>query len=546
MMNEEELATYLRLTAEFGGTRFGPYEGLEVRLGCDPDRCHIVLQPELGVQPEHVKLFRESQENLILAPSDRTAAVYLFRANGSRSSQVTTPTAVRPGDAFSLVTTGGPRFIIELDLLPETVREERAKKHKTGRSRLNKGAFAQEGKRQVFTQLLVLGPAQLAQRAITFVRSGAIYQPRNILLGAALLGGWVFGGVSMCNSRSMKSDLKVTNQRFENCEQELSFAENLGGDSTESSFEQLASKIVGSTLLGEALEQDAALRGLVKKKAKTVFANSKRYGWLINNKGAKATRFADWRERMMGEDGLDEDTQRLMVWLAGSPGRLNSEFVDVSDSEGDDVCGRGALQLTYRQALSLGLSIQADAFVSKDYEKVAENKQKREDLLEGTVIAAGEAGLPEDGYSTEIDPVRQGRSACLYIEGSDDRARPNSMVSKLSSHMGEEPEDLPPWGAPQSSVARLAKFWAADLMRVDYRRGVGDIDFSDAQVGAVLDGLDAKGQWVMSRTAETIARAIVVPCLAVLRGDPDQAKNTLGEDLPSPVNCLVLDWKLRN
>lgn len=546
-MNQEELATYLRLTPEFGGTRFGPYEGLEVRLGSDPDRCHIVLQQELGVQPEHVKLFRESQENLILAPSDRTAAVFLFRANGGRSTQVTTPTAVRPGDAFALVTTGGPKFIIELDLLPEEIREARAlKKSKGGRSRLNKDAFAKEGKRQIFTQLLVTGPAQLGQRALTFVKSGAIYQPRNIILGVALLGGWVFGGVSMCNSRSMKTDLKVTNERYQNCEQELSFAENLGGDSTESSFEQLAAKIVGSTLLGEALEEDSALRGMVKKKAKTVFANSKRYSWLIENKGAKASRFAEWRERVMGEDGLDEDTQRLMVWLAGSPGRLNSEFVDVNDSEGDEVCGRGALQLTYRQGLSLGMSLQADAFVSKDYERVADSKQERESLLESTVTAAGEAGLPDDSFSTELDPVRQGRSACLYIEGSDDRSRPSSVVSSLTRHLGEAPEDLPPWGAPQSSVARLAKFWASDLSRVDYRRSNGDIDFSDSQVGAVLDGFDAKGQWVMSRTAETIARAMVIPCLAILRGDPEEAKNTLGEDLPSPVNCLVLDWKLRN
>ena len=91
-MIDEERATYLRLAPEFGGTRFGPYEGQEVRLGSDPDRCHIVLQSELGVQAEHVKLFRESEENLILAPSDRTAAVFLFRANGSRPNQVSTPT----------------------------------------------------------------------------------------------------------------------------------------------------------------------------------------------------------------------------------------------------------------------------------------------------------------------------------------------------------------------------------------------------------------------------------------------------------------------
>jgi hypothetical protein len=549
-MIEEELATYLRLTPEFGGTRFGPFEDLEVRLGSDPDRCHIVLQPELGVQPEHVKLFRQGQDSLILAPSDRTASVFLFRMNSGSPTHVSTPTAVQAGDAFALVTTGGPRFIIELDELPEEVKEQREAARggggKTGRKRLSKDAMAGEAKRQAFTTLLVTGPAQMAQRAFTFVKSGAIFMPRNILLGLAMCGGWIFGGVSMCRSRGVQQKLVTTNQRYENCDQELSFAKNLSGDSTDYSFEQLAARIVQSTLLGEAMEQDDALRSMVKKKSKTIFANAKQYRWIVGNQGAKAARFAEWRERVMGEDNLDEDTRRLLVWLAGHSGRLNSEFEDISDSEGDEVCGRGPLKMTYRQALSLGLTPQPDAFVARDYERIRENGDERERLLIDTVAAAGGAGLPEDNYSTELDPVRQGRSACLYIEGGDDRTRPASIVSTFSRQLGEEPEDLPPLGAPTSSVARLAKYWAADMMRVDYRGDNPGISFSDAQVGATLDGFDARGQWVLSRTAETIARSVVIPCLAVLQGKPDDAKNTLGDQLPSPVNCLVLDWKLRN
>ena len=202
--------------------------------------------------------------------------------------------------------------------------------------------------------------------------------------------------------------------------------------------------------------------------------------------------------------------------------------------------------MTYRQAVSLVMATQADALVEKNYEEVVKDKSKRESLLEDTIAAAGGSGLPDDTFETEFDPVRQGRSACLYIDGSDDRGQASAVMNSFSQHLGENPEDLPPWGAPNSSVARLAKYWAADLTRVDYRGGPGDIDFSDSQVAATLDGFDARGQWVLSRTAETIARAMVVPCLAVLRGDPSDAKNTLGDDLPSPVNCLVLDWKLRN
>ncbi len=38
-----ELVLYLTLAPEFGGTRFGPFEGIEARLGADRERCHITL-----------------------------------------------------------------------------------------------------------------------------------------------------------------------------------------------------------------------------------------------------------------------------------------------------------------------------------------------------------------------------------------------------------------------------------------------------------------------------------------------------------------------
>ena len=50
----------------------------------------------------------------------------------------------------------------------------------------------------------------------------------------------------------------------------------------------------------------------------------------------------------------------------------------------------------------------------------------------------------------------------------------------------------------------------------------------------------------MKRTAETIAKAVVMPCIAVLTGDAQAAEATFGNELPQPVPCLVLDWKLRN
>ncbi|MGB0638666.1 MAG: hypothetical protein ACPGTU_05005 [Myxococcota bacterium] len=548
-MNTEDLATYLRLTPEFGGTRFGPFEGIEVRLGSDPERCHIVLQPELGVQTEHVKLFRQGLENLILAPSDRTATVYLFRMNTGKPSQLTTPTAVRPGDAFALVTIGGPRFIIELDELPEAIKEERARakgKSRGPRGRLSKDALAGEAKRQAFTSLLVTGPAQIAQRMITFVKSGAIFMPRNIFLGVAMLGGWVFGGVSMCSNKSLKKDYATSQTRVVECNEELGFARDMNGDSRTYTFQELAAAIIGSEALGVALENDDSLRAAVKKKTKDILTqSSSQYDWLIKRKSSKTNDFITWRNRLMENEAMEIETRLLFVWLAARPGKLQSDFGKVRDSEETNVCGRGPLKITYRQAVSLGLSVQVDAFVSQNPEVVQEDRDKTEELLIDTLVAAGDSTLPET-FTVLGDPLRQGRGGCLHLEGGDDRIEMATLIRNFSRTMSDDVADLPAADSNAGAVARIAKYWASDLMEVDYREEDPGINFSESTVGSVLDGFDNKGSWVLSRTADTIAKAIALPCLTALKGDPELAEETLGEDIPSPVHCLVLDWNLRN
>jgi hypothetical protein len=543
----DDLAIYLRLAPEFGGTRFGPFESLEVRLGSDADNCHIVLQAELGVQPDHVKLIRQGAKNLILAPSDRTAGVFLWKREAQRPVQLTTATAVRPGDAFALVTPEGPRFIVELDELPEELQEARAKRSgpATGRGRISKDAFAQEGKRQVWSRLLTMGPAQMAQRAFTYISSGAIFRPRNIIMGLVLCSGWIAGGGAMCSRRSMKTSLKVTNERYESCSEERAFAENLRGDSTEFSFEQLAANVVGSVGLGTTLSNDEVLRGAVKQRAKGLLTNAQSFNWLVQAKGSRAAKFANWRERVTGEDDIDVDSQALLVWLAATTGR--GEFADRSDSETNQVCGRGLTRMTYRQAISLGMDAQPDAYIHRDVESVRENRTQREEMLTSTMQAAGAGELPES-FETSITPINQGLNACVHLDGEDDRMRPKAIVKMLARSMAKDAEDLPPGDdSPGAGVARVAKFWASDLTLVDYRQRDPGISFADAQVSTVLDPWEARGQWVLKQTADTIARAIVIPCLVVLKGeDPAKAENVFGQDLPSPVNCLVMDWKLRN
>lgn len=547
----DELVTYLRLSPEFGGTRFGPFEGLEVRLGSDPDRCHIVLSEALGVRAEHAKLIRQGPQNLILAPSERTAAVFLFKANERRPSQLNTPTAVRPGDSLALVTADGPRFIIELDELPEEIKQERAKARgpATGRRRLSAEAMGSEVKRQAWTRLLVLGPAQMFQRAMVYIRSGAVFQPRNIILGVTIAGGYIFGGFSACKVSGLKRQITTQEVRVESCNQELAFAENMQGDSTEHKLEQLAQSITGIRSMGTSLEEDDKLRNAWKDKMKVLTSDSKRYAWVSNEKAPKAGEFAAWRERMSTYEDIDPDTAKALVWLGAWAGRLGgTTFADLNDSEGTDVCGRGPLHMTYRQALRLGVQALPDALVVRDVDTTYEDKAKSKALIQGTLEAAGAPPLPE-GELVEVSmaQVAQGSAYCIFQEGDDHRENISRTLRALGKQLGPDSDLLPPEGTTFATTARIAKYWAADVTRIDYNSADPGVDFSESPPGTVLDAFEGRGQWVLNRTAETMAKAVVLPCLAVLNGDGDKAGKILGEEnVPSPINCLVLDWRLRN
>ena len=68
--------TYLQLSPEFGGTRFGPFRGVEIRLGSDPDANDISLPADLGVAPQHLKVLQQGENTFIIAPVDRTALAF--------------------------------------------------------------------------------------------------------------------------------------------------------------------------------------------------------------------------------------------------------------------------------------------------------------------------------------------------------------------------------------------------------------------------------------------------------------------------------------
>lgn len=540
MAGHEELVTYLSLTRAFGGTRFGPFEGLEVRLGCDPDRCHIVLPEALGVVKEHVRLIRQGPLNLILAPADRTATVFLYKQNERRPTQLYTPTAVRPGDSFALVTQDGPRFVIEADELPEEVKAQRdeARKVSTGRKRLSADSMATETKRQVWTRLLVLGPAQIAQRAWLYIQSGAIYQPRNIFLAVTIASGWIFGGVVSCRGGKTRTALASTQTRVESCQDQLGFAEQLG-EKEDLKIYDLASMITRSNLLGTTLKEDKDLYSLVKKKSRTMYANQAAYEWFYTASGNQARSFQTWRERVLERDGIHPDTAKLLVWLGAHPGnRRHQDYGAIYDSEGEYSCVLGAANLTYRQATRLKVGAMPDAYHFGDIEEIASSNEKMEEKVTETL--AKFLQTPSEGVEYDVKSLPSNNEHCVHQDGSDDRKNANKVLSQVSRAVPDDSILLPVSGTVHAPTAWLSMFFSTDLIRYD-----PTLSFQGSSASSAVSNYDKGKDWVLEQTAEVIARSMVLPCLLRLEGDDESVKAMLGESAPTMFPCLYLSYELQ-
>lgn len=545
----QDLVLYLRLTPEFGGTRFGFFEGIEVVLGSEGSRCDITLPQSLGVLPIHVRVMRQADNSMILAPAERTATVFLWKHNARTPVQVDTPTAVRAGESFALVTENGPRFVIELDELPQEVKDARDKKPSIRDKRLTGGAMAKEARRQAFTRILVTGPGQFVQRAWTFVKSGAIFQPRYIFLGLTMIGGYALAGGMSCKGKKTAKLLESESVKLESCEKTLGFADGRGEDTSWTFAELVAEVLREPGGVGLALEEDTKLRDAVWSEAQLILSQGKQYAWLIDSKGAKANEFADFRERLLAEEDLDAELIKVLPYIAADPSRHANEWNKLEDSMTEDVCTRGVAQLSYRQALHLGLGPQLDAMIpASKMSSYMNDKQLHEQALRATLEGSGQSEFPES-FDTTVSEFTRGQGGCLYVVGDDDRTRVNKVVNKLARHLGAEADMVPlPEASAHATSARLAKLFTADLPEKDYRTSAtGGVSYAEFPVSTVTAGLDSKGEWVLKQTARVIARSVVLPCQAAVdpKVDKEKAAATMGE-LPPLTQCLMLDWRLRS
>jgi len=528
------LVTFLQLSPEFGGMRFGPFQGVEIRLGSDPEANDVTLPETLGVSPQHVKVLQQGEESFIIAPVDRTSTVFIWRQNSNKPKQITTPMAVRTGDGFSLVTPEGPRFYIQQeqshknrDKMGGSIADRAMKKMPTSR-----GLF-EEVKRRGLAKVMSTKIGNFFQYGYRFVVSGQIFNPVYIVAGIMALSGWFFAGGASCAALSQNSSKNTYQSKWQVCEGQR---QGITGDETRPTVPTLTRQILLDGEWTPTLRDDRDLYAGFTDELNLAFGNAEQYKWTYRNDKTQTAVF----RRQIG--ALPPTLVETLAYVAAQPSRTGSrEWRIVVDSEGNEVCGRGPLGLTYRQGVRLGLeNMQLDSLVSNSVASSQDIDRKRELLLatadfmpdpprlEGTVIAdAGGA-------------VAQGGRECMHIDGTDDRDDLSALAARFRVEFGSGVRGLSDEAQPYWVANRLVK-----LAAMDFKYGYEELKFNATnktpiQSLANQDVTQKRREYVSKYAGEIMANAVVVRCMAVLDKDNINSLPEFLGDLPDLSQCAVI------
>ena len=536
---DQDQALYLRLSEDFGGARFGPFEGVEVGLGSD-DSNDICIPESFGVAPEHAKVVIQEGRGILITPVAQTTPIYVWKGRASKPNQISTPTAVRHGDSFALVSAHGPRFFVEIDSLPEEVLAQR--RNFRGKENLTKDAMKKEARRRMFLRVMTTGWGQRIGKAWWFVRSGQIFLPRNIFKIVGIGGGWVMGTLAMCSKADSEAEL-VADQEKLDAEKERT------GNMDYITLGQQLSRVTGLRSFEYLLPLEEELAGKIREKAKRLYARKNAHAWLTNPAKAgsgRLTKFMSNHEQIQEWTKIDEDTRRLLPW-AGASGRAfrdnddNSWWALEKDSEGNKVCHRGPLSMTWTQAAQLGMDTKLD-FFALDLPQEGDETTKALQTSARRVQSFDRESITESLSLVTRHPEGTDDSYCRVVEGNDARDSLSGLESALRSGRGGLPEFDP--DSHHLSTATLMKFFSADTKGADFSGGAAVIDFRDSLAGGLATAESDAIPWVIDRTAETIAAAAVLPCVRRTEFRDNELPDSLAGENGGyqPIDCILLRY----
>jgi hypothetical protein len=529
--------TFLQLSQEFGGTRFGPFNQVEIRLGADPENSDITLPATLGVAPQHVKVLKQQDETFILAPVDRTAALFVFRAAGGKGKQVTAPTACKSGDGFSLVTLEGPRFYLQNESNPKEVAAAASDADGPGWPGFRKPNIRTEGivneiKRRGLATVFASRIGNFTMRAWQMIKTGQIFSPVYIVGGMLLLSGYLFSFGS-CGALYRTNSAKKSYQgQLTKCRDTCGITENQDGDPT---VADLTKNILVDRTWKDVIQTDQALREAYASQLKTIYADPTRYAWVYKKQGSPYTQLRD----QLTAQGLPENLTRTLAFAA-TRGRIDQNFHRVFDSEGAAVCGRGALGLTYRAAHKLGLAaLQPDALVEPEVAESGDIPKQRA-MLDVTIQKAG----TEIEYREDLIQVAgtdtQGGQQCLYIDGTDDRDEMREVARALRAKIGGGVKStVPGEGEGYWIAARLMALYAHDF-RFDLEKVTFDAKTPPSVALKVAEIPEQNIAFAVREAAAVMARATAIPCIARFDRDQKEPPPWFLKAPPALGQCAIL------
>ena len=534
--------TFLQLSPEFGGTKFGPFEGVEIRLGSDPQRNDITLPEALGVSPEHLKILRQQDDSYIVSPIDRTATVYIWRASGGKPKQITTPVAVISGDAFSLVTEEGPRFFLLTELSKKANLED---ENLQGPGlKMPQGPRAQgiinEIKRRGLAKALTSGVGNQAMRTWTFVKTGQLFSPMYIVAGMTMLSGYLFAGGTTCAVFSLNTGKKTAQADLSECRDQLGVSPDAEDPNAEPTVPILTQRILDDKGWKTTLNEDANFRTAYGQKMKLVFSSAERYRWVYKNPEGQ-NRYAEFKKALEAK-GFEEPLVRVLSYTAALPvaGGASVEWGFMPDSEGDEVCARGPLQLTYRQAKNIGLyDIYLDAQVPRNVATSNDVDEQARALRKTANTADVTPKFKND--QIEIAGLQQAIE-CIYIRGEDERSDMDAIADGVSRLFAQRSKDMPRITDMNGLLARIMMYYGTDFVR-----GFDELKFrpippltvqlDQNESGAIIE---KRKTFLIDQSAILLAKSAAIPCMATLDKDVQTAPPSFMGKLPGLGSCAIV------
>jgi len=529
--------TFLQLSQEFGGTRFGPFEQVEIRLGSDPEQSDITLPAELGVAPQHVKVLKQQDETFILAPVDRTAALFFFRSTGGKAKQVTAPLACKAGDSFALVTAEGPRFFLQSEKNPKAIAEAAKESEGPGWGGINKPNIKTEGivneiKRRGFAAVFATKLGNMWMNAWRMIKTGQIFSPVYIVGGMLMLFGWLGVAGSGCAMLRLSSQRNTATKQLTQCRDQAGV--NLDNPTGDPTAAQLTTKILVDPTWKDVINSDDALREAYVKELEIIYADANKYAWSYKQKGGP---YAQFKSKLEG-NGLPENLVRSLAFAA-MPDRPDQSWVRVQDSEGNSVCGRGPLGMTYRMAANLGLTtLQPDALVEGQLAGSNDIDKQRE-RLDQTLRRANTEVEYRDDLIEHAGAGLQGGLQCLYIDGNDDRESLTELANAVAYKVGARGSRLPGEGSNNWVASRLVMMYAHDF-RYDFESVVFDSKRPPSVALSVAQVPEPTAKFAIRSAARVMARAAAIPCLARFDRDLTTVPEWFVKEPPLLGQCAIL------